>query len=85
MAGGGQGLGEKGWEERWHVSPLEVHQEAPGDADEGSCLHATCSTALGLPPASHPWEVCPSQSHFVSPRRAAQASIHRWLLVTPGV
>ena len=52
----------------------------------------TCSTGsfnLSLPwalsPASHPWEVCPSQSSFLSPRRAAQASIHRWLPVTPGV
>lgn len=52
MAGAGQGQGEKGWEERWHVSSLEVPQEAPGDSDKGSHLHATCSTGsfnLGLP------------------------------------
>lgn len=64
------------------MSSFEVHQEAPGDADQvqppAQPPAPRAPLTLAPPQASsptsrRPWEVCPSQTHFLSPHRQAQA------------
>ena len=100
--GRGRGRGRErsgGGRREGHVSSVEVHQEVPGDADQvqrpaqppapGAPL--TLAPPQASPPTSRPWEVCPSQTHFLSPHRQAQAPSaggslpSHQLLVTPGV